>query len=215
MTLAADWVTISALATAAGTLVLALATFASVRSANRAARVAERSLLAGLRPLLVPSHLEDSAQKVAFIGSRYLVVPGGSATAECTDESILMAASLRNVGSGIAVLQGWHFYPQLDPRADYPPPADFTRFTRDIYIAVGDAGFWQGTFRDPSAAAFAEARQTLEGHGAWMVDVLYSDAEGGQRIISRYSMNPRADGDGWLVAAGRHWSVDGVDPRYG
>ena len=43
--LATDWVTISALATAGGTLVLALATFASVRSANRAARVAERSLL--------------------------------------------------------------------------------------------------------------------------------------------------------------------------
>jgi hypothetical protein len=50
----ADWVTISALSTAGGTLVLAGATFASVRSANRAARVAERSLLAGLRPVLVP-----------------------------------------------------------------------------------------------------------------------------------------------------------------
>jgi hypothetical protein len=33
----ADWVTISSLATAGGTLVLAAATFASVRSANRAA----------------------------------------------------------------------------------------------------------------------------------------------------------------------------------
>jgi hypothetical protein len=33
----ADWVTISALATAGGTLILAVATFASVRSANRAA----------------------------------------------------------------------------------------------------------------------------------------------------------------------------------
>jgi hypothetical protein len=32
----ADWTTISSLATAGGTLVLALATFASVRSANRA-----------------------------------------------------------------------------------------------------------------------------------------------------------------------------------
>jgi hypothetical protein len=36
VTLAADWVTISALATAAGTLVLALATFASVRQPRRA-----------------------------------------------------------------------------------------------------------------------------------------------------------------------------------
>ena len=47
-----DWVTISALATAGGTLVLAGATYASTRSANRAARVAELSLLAGLRPLV-------------------------------------------------------------------------------------------------------------------------------------------------------------------
>ncbi len=54
-----DWVTVSALATADGTLVLAVATFASLRSANRAARAAERSLLAGLRPLLMPSRLQD------------------------------------------------------------------------------------------------------------------------------------------------------------
>jgi len=39
-----NWVTISSLATAAGTMILAVATFASVRSANNAARVAERSL---------------------------------------------------------------------------------------------------------------------------------------------------------------------------
>ena len=38
----ADWVTISSLATAGGTLVLAVATFSSVRSANRSARVAEQ-----------------------------------------------------------------------------------------------------------------------------------------------------------------------------
>ena len=212
--IAADWVTISALATAGGTLVLALATFASVRSANRAARVAERSLLAGLRPLLVPSQLEDAPQKVAFAGGAYVVVPGGAAAADLSDEAVLIAASLRNVGSGIAVLQAWHFYAELDPRREHPPTDEFTRFTRDIYLPVGELGFWQGTFRDPSSPAFREARRVLEDHGQWMVDVLYSDAEGGQRIISRYSMNPRGDG-GWLVAAGRHWSVDGPDPRYG
>ena len=37
----ADWATISSLATAGGTLVLAVAIFASVRSANRSARIAE------------------------------------------------------------------------------------------------------------------------------------------------------------------------------
>ncbi|HYX77688.1 MAG TPA: hypothetical protein VE757_10970 [Gaiellaceae bacterium] len=214
MTVATDWVTISALATAGGTLVLALATFASVRSANRAARVAERSLLAGLRPLLLPSRLEDPTQKVAFVGGKYLVVPGGSATAECSDEAVLVAASLRNAGSGIAVLQGWFFYPELNPRAEHPARDEFTRFTRDIYLAAGEVGFWQGSFRDPSSEAFAEARTVLESGGHWMVDVLYSDAEGGQHLVSRYTMNPRGDG-GWLVVAGRQWSVDGVDPRYG
>ena len=37
----ADWVTISSLATAGGTLVLATATFTSVRTGNRSARAAE------------------------------------------------------------------------------------------------------------------------------------------------------------------------------
>jgi len=46
-----DWTTVASLATAAGTLVLAVATFAAVRSANQAARTAEHSLLANLRPL--------------------------------------------------------------------------------------------------------------------------------------------------------------------
>ena len=58
-----DWTTVSSLATGAGTLVLAVATFASVRSANRAARVAERSLLTGLRPLLVSSRLQDPRRR--------------------------------------------------------------------------------------------------------------------------------------------------------
>jgi hypothetical protein len=62
----ADWTTISALATAGGTLVLAGATFASVRSGSRAARTAERTLLAGLRPLLVPSRLDDAPQNVLY-----------------------------------------------------------------------------------------------------------------------------------------------------
>ena len=47
-----DWATISSLATAGGTLVLAVATFASVRSSNRTARLAELSLQEfGLTPV--------------------------------------------------------------------------------------------------------------------------------------------------------------------
>src|SRR5207302_5517411 len=97
----ADWVTISSLATAGGTLVLAGATFASVRSANRAARVAERSLLIGLRPLLMTSRLEDPEQKVGFADGKWIRAPGGGGAAEATDEAVYLALALRNVGSGI------------------------------------------------------------------------------------------------------------------
>ena len=212
MLLATDWVTISALATAAGTLVLALATFASVRSANRAARVAERSLLVGLRPLLVPSRLDDPPQKIAFSEGSYLVAQGGAAVAEADDEAVRLAAALRNVGSGIAVLHGWHFYPERVTRGEHPPQEEFTRLTRDIFIAPGEIGFWQGAFRDSSTPAFAEARAAVEAHGDWTAEVLYGDAEGGQLMISRYAMMPR-EGGGWLAQAGRHWYLDRDDPR--
>jgi hypothetical protein len=65
-----DWVAASSIATAVATLVLAFATFASVRSANRAARATETSLLAGLRPVLMPSRPEDPPQMSDIFGLR-------------------------------------------------------------------------------------------------------------------------------------------------
>jgi hypothetical protein len=208
----ADWTTISALSTAGGTLVLAAATFASVRSANRSARAAERSLLAGLRPLLIPSHPQDPQQKVNFVDGTYIVVPGGGGVAKAEEGAVYLALSLRNAGSGIAVLHGWHFYPEQTTTAEHFPVDEFTRLTRDLYVPAGDTGFWQGSFRDPSSEEFAAAKRAIDAHAAMSVDVLYSDLEGGQRLITRFAMLPAQDG-AWLAAAGRHWTVDGVDPR--
>ena len=147
----ADWATIASLATAGTTLVLAFATFASVRSGNRTARAAERSLQISLRPLLTPSRLEDPAQKVGFADSHWVHVLGSGAIAEVTDEAIYLVMSLRNSGNGIAVLHGWSFTP--DPQMGIPDHTDvaaFRRLTRDIYIPANELGFWQGAFRDPA-----------------------------------------------------------------
>ena len=69
----ADWSTIASLATAGGTLVLAVATFSSVRFGQRSTRIAERStaiaeraLLLGLRPVLAPSRVTDPPETVRF-----------------------------------------------------------------------------------------------------------------------------------------------------
>jgi len=209
----ADWSTIASLSTAGGTLVLAVATFSSVRSANRAARVAETSLLAGLRPLLVPSRLEDPPEKVGFADSHWMRIPGGQGVADVTDEVIYLGIAIRNVGSGIAVLDGWSLFAARalgdTPHAD---PTEFRRLTRDIYVPPSDQGFWQGALRDQADPMFTAMREVIEARGQFTVDVLYRDYEGGQRMITRFSWAPRSD-EGWIISVGRHWNLDRPDPR--
>jgi len=184
--LATDWVSISAIATAGATLVLAFATFASVRSANRAARAAERSLLAGLRPVLLPSRPDDPPQKVGFFDGRWFEVRGSGGIAEATDEAVYLAAALRNVGTGIAVLHGWYMHSdQFTGSADHLPVDDFRRLTRDLYIAPGEVGFWQGAFRDSSVEEFATARRAIEERRRFGVEILYGDHELGRRTLLR------------------------------
>jgi hypothetical protein len=220
------WATIASLATAVGTLVLAVATFASVRSANysaraadqaartaeQSARIAERSLLAAERPLLVSSRLQDPEQKIQFQEGRFLRVTGGAATLEVADGVVYMVISVRNVGTGLAVMHGWHVEisgPQ--PRQTHPPLEDFTTQTRDIYVAPGDLGFWQGALRDPATAQFKAVTAAVEAGDPMMLSVLYGDWEGGQRVITMFVL--RRAGDRWLTTTGRHFNVDRPDPR--
>jgi hypothetical protein len=103
----ADWVTISSLATAGGTLVLAVATFSSVRSANRSARVAEKSLLLGTRPILTPSREEDPTERVRFGDGTFLSIAGHGAAVQEQDGRIHLGIALRNGGAGLGVILGW------------------------------------------------------------------------------------------------------------
>jgi len=102
-----DWVVTSSLTRAGATLVLAVATFVSVRSANRIAGAAEQSLLAGLWPILVASRHNDPVQRVVLLDDCSVDVPGGEAVVEVTDDVIYLALAVRNVGTGLAVLGGW------------------------------------------------------------------------------------------------------------
>ena len=208
-----DWVTISSLATAGGTLVLAVATFASVRSANRAARATERALLAGIRPVLAPSREQDPPERVAFADGHWVEVGRGCASAEVTEQAIYLAIPLRNVGRGLAVLDRWDFWAERQTAAGpHRDPADFRRLTRDIYVAAGDLGFWQGAFRDPSEPVFATARDAIVERRAVTIDLLYGDHEGGQRTVSRFGLFPSDDGH-WTASVSRHWNLDRSDPR--
>jgi hypothetical protein len=200
-------------ATGVGTLVLAVATFASVRSANRAARVAETALQEQRRPVLVHSRLEDPDQKIMFIDGRWLRAAGGRAAAAVDGDNIYLALSLRNVGSGIAVLQGWAVRDGLSGAdVEHASDGELKTLSRDLYVAGGDVGLWQGALRDPSDPRHAEIRAAVQGRRPFTIELLYSDHAGAQRTISRFTVTPAAD-DSWLSGVGRHWYLDGSGPR--
>jgi hypothetical protein len=209
----ADWATISALATAGGTLALAGATYAAVRSSNRSARVAEQALQEQRRPLLVHARLDDPVQKVLFLGGHWVRTEGNQAVVDDEDGVIYLAIPLRNVGSGIAVLQGWYAWPDIVTHEVSPsPPEEFHRQTRDIYVAPGEVDVWQGAFRDPNDHVRDQIAAARTERRPFSIDLLYSDQVGGQRTISRFTLTPARE-EGWLGSAGLHWNLDFAGPR--
>jgi hypothetical protein len=204
--------------TSIGTLVLAGATFASIRSSNRSARIAERSLLAGQRPVLVAARREDPAQEIQFADGRVLDNPSTQALFLHDDDVIYLAISLRNAGAGIAHLQGYRLDPepadrvQTDPLgparhrrgAQAPDPATFAQQQRDLYIAAGDTGFWQAALRDPTSSTYTATQRAHQTRGRLTVDLLYGDLEDGQPTITRFVLLP-APPDAWRCDTTHHW----------
>jgi hypothetical protein len=201
----ADWVVISSVASAGGTLSLAITTYISVRSANRAARVAELSLLAALRPLLVSSSPDDATQHVGFMDDVGVDAPGGGAGVVVVEGNVYIVISLRNVGPGIGVLYGGFVHGErLGASQDHAPVDDFRMLSRDLYIPPGKIGFWQIAYRGEDE----HREEILAGieSGRFTIDLLYGDYEGGQRVITRFGLV--RDGDRWDLVTARHWQLD-------
>ncbi len=214
LALGTDWTTISSLATGGGTLVLAIATFASVRSSNRSARIAEAALQEQRRPLLAPSRLEDPEQKIMFVEGHWVRAGGGRAAVEHADGNVYLAISLRNVGSGIGVCQGWVVRrggATTSTQPTHAPMDDFHMHSRDLYIPAGDIGMWQGALRNPDDPVRAELVEAIEAREQVTVELLYSNQVGQQWTITRFGLIP-AD-KVWLANMSRHWYLDWDGPR--
>jgi hypothetical protein len=215
----ADTSTIASLATAGGTLILALATFSATRSANRAARVSEQALQVGIRPVLFNARPQDPPQKVGWVDDHWVILRDGLAAVQEVDESLYLAIPLRNVASGLAVLHGWHLWTQR-VRGATPPPAseDFRRLQRDLYVPAGDVSFWQAAIRDPADPLYGPVREAIAEGAAMTIDLLYGDHDGGQRTITRFNVTPRSHASEeerglWMCSLARHWNLDRPDPR--
>jgi hypothetical protein len=212
--LATDWPTISSLVTGAGTLVLAVATFAAVRSANRSARIAETALQEQRRPLLAQSRLDDPVQKLMFVDEHWVRAAGGHAAAEHVNGSVYLGISLRNVGSGLGVCQAWTVRTGLSTSRTVPTPAALDEYrvqSRDLYIPAGDVGMWQGALRDPDDPVLAATAEAIDLRQPITIELLYTDQVGLQRTITRFGLTPV--GDSWLASVTRHWHLDWEGPR--
>jgi len=214
VTLAVDWVVVSSLATAVGTLVLAAATFAAIRSSNRYARIAEAALQEQRRPLLGPSRLEDPKQKIMFLEGHWVSAAGGRAAVEHLDGVVYLAISLRNMGSGVAVCQGWAVRPGTGSTVNFPTHTSLDELhlqSRDLYIPAGDVGMWQGALRNPDDPIRLALIDAIDRGESITVELLYSDLVGRQRTISRFGLMPA--GESWLASMTRHWYLDWEGPR--
>lgn len=213
------WTTLADIGTAAGTLILAASTFVAVRAAARSTRIAERALLAGQRPVLVPDDRGDEVQSVQFADGQAFPVGGGHALVHKDTVVIYLAIPLSNVGPGLAVLRGYRLQGETasdvaqDPRGvaqhrrgdPSPRPGTFSPQQRDLLISASRPGFWQAALRDPLTPLYKEIALAVETGGRITVDVLYGDHEGGQPSVTRFVLLPEAGS--WRCDATRYWSL--------
>jgi hypothetical protein len=141
-------------------------------------------------------------------------VGGGRGLAEVDDDIVFLAMSLRNAGSGIAVLHGWRPAAVALREEDHAQPDEFRRQGRDLYVPAGDLSFWQGAIRESDDPLHGPLTEAVATGGIISVELLYSDHDGGQRMISRFALSlPPGDGAERLCTVNRHWNLDRADPR--
>jgi len=142
-------------------------------------------------------------------------LPGGQAVAEIVDDNVYVAMSLRNVGNGIGVLQGWHIAQrERNPNSEQPDLSEFRPQIRDLYVPSGDLSFWQAGLRDTEDEHYRVALKAIEDRTPFTVYLLYSDHEGGQRTITRFTAVPMGEEDKWLATVSKHWFLDNHIDRW-
>jgi hypothetical protein len=116
----------------------------------------------------------------------WVVLHGWRAVVEVLEGVVDLTMLVRNVGSGMAIIESWEPVPgQRTSSDEWSDMADLRPQTRAPWIAPGDVAFWQGMRHENDPLQQAVAAAVVD--GALTVDLLYRDPAGGQRTASRFS----------------------------
>ena len=74
------------------------------------------------------------------------------------------------------------------------------------------AGVGRLAIRDASDPDHGWLQEHVTGRTLFLVELLYSDHEGGQRAIGLFSLAPGEEHH-WLCSMVRHWNLDRPNPR--
>ena len=157
----------------------ALATERSAAAAEISAAVARRAQELAIRPLLADPRPVDSGASADLVqfgapGRAAISIPPGSFYWKQAESSFQLSVAFENVGAGVAVIQG---------ATMQPPVVGDIRVSRKL-VPVG-------TLVRVSASVLLGLPETKQFRGQWWamdgvyVAIEYSDADGGQTLISR------------------------------
>jgi len=192
--------------------VLGVATFASVRSANRAARAAEGSLLAGLRPAgaVTPPGppREGLVRRPALAPHRRRPRRHrGDQRGDLPGHVTAQRRHRHRYPARLGVL------PRTAQRRCRPPRSRSLSAAHARHLCAGGGHrFLDERIPRPGVRRIRTGAQAIAARQALTIDLLYGDFEGGQCSVTRFGLLPVGE-DGWLTAAGRHWNIDRPQPR--
>lgn len=117
---------------------------------------------------------------------------------------VYLAVSIRNVGSGVAVLHGWHVQAGLQTQRSHPPLEEFTTQNLDIYVAPDGNGLWLSALRDP-APGLITAPQCWLFSARWLrLSDMTENNAAREVCIWTYWVRPEAE-EGFKALLARHW----------
>ena len=189
----ADSATIASYATAAGTLVLAVATFSAVRSSNRFSPHRRRVTPHQHAPTAHPVAVSTTPSKgCCGIHHHAAHINGRTPSSRKTAGSSIWRSDCETLVQVLPCSTGGTRCPiRRSKTCPTPQAEDFRRLTIDLYIPAGGSGYWEAAVREPDDPLRPGFMRALTERHPFMIDILYGDQQGRQRTISRYLSCPQ------------------------